>query len=111
MSWTTEQGVAEDFADHWFNLGQAQKAGHVYKAKIYPRHILVLMPERTTRLPKIEVQPDGHLKQSATEFQEVPISPEFEVIVDPDGLKEVILVETASVRRARLVREGCLDEA
>jgi hypothetical protein len=109
MSWSTELWSAEKFADHWYDRNQAKRPGNVYKARVRPRHILAVMPEKKVLATKLKIRPDGSFKQGPTEFEEVARRPEHEVIINPTGLKEITLVETAKVRHARLKREELLS--
>jgi hypothetical protein len=93
MSWTTERWVAEKFADYWFERGQAQKPGHVYKTVAGPRDVLAAIYGKE----KVQLTLNGVTK-------EVRVKPEFEWIVDARSLP-ITLMETAKARLIRFNRE------
>lgn len=93
MSWSDRRYVAEKFADYWFDLGQSDRLGHVYKAVVNPRFVLALI---RGKFEKFRL-PDGR------EF-EAPVQGESEFIVDARSIP-IVLVETASKRLRRIQRE------
>jgi hypothetical protein len=93
MSWTSERWIAEKFADYWFDLGQSESRGHVYKAMVAPSDILASIRGRT----ETKRFSDG------TEH-EVLKKPEFEFVVDARSIP-IVMVETASARVRRIERE------
>lgn len=108
MSWTTRRRAAEKFADCWFELGQADSSGNLYKTKVGPHDVLAIMPERKAKIPRFEFV-NGKMGKLPDSEVEVPIQPEFEIIIDANTLP-ITLVETAPQRIERRRRDEARDQ-
>jgi hypothetical protein len=95
MSWTTQRFIAEKFITYWFERGQSDRMGNLYKTVAPPAAILGAIRG------KME-----HVKG----LGEVPVQSEFEYIVDARALP-VTLVETGPQYVARIEHQEARIEA
>jgi len=110
MSWTTEQFIAEKFADYWIDVEHCQDTpGHVYRTTVKPRDVLAMIRGSMRLVPKLEFLDDGKVIHRKDTFEQVPIKPEFEVLIDARACS-IKLLETAKVRRARDFKYGLRGE-